>query len=131
MYRLRGFRGPGRVALINLINTFKLKDIAYLHVVNENQELTGIISFRDIRPLLGEEEAHYLIIAKDVATEEVATVSPEDNIQHALHIMNERGISQIPVVTVENGKKVIATLREKDVITAYDNAIIRHEIERG
>ena len=122
---------PEGMALINLINTFKVKDIAYLHVVNENHELTGIISFRDIRPLLGEEEAHYLIIAKDVATTDLATVSPEDSIQQALHLMNEQGISQIPVVTVDNGKKVIATLREKDVITAYDNAIIRHEIERG
>ena len=122
---------PEGMALINLINTFKVKDIAYLHVVNENHELTGIISFRDIRPLLGEEEARYLIIAKDVAATDLATVSPEDNIQHALHIMSKKGLSQLPVVAGDNGKKVIATLREKDVITAYDNAIIRHEIERG
>jgi len=122
---------PEGMALINLINTFKIKDVAYLHVVNENRELTGIISFRDIRPLLGEEEAHYLIIAKDVATTDLTTISPEDNIQHALHIMSERGISQLPVVAGDNGKKVIATLREKDVLTAYDNAVIRHEIEKG
>ena len=122
---------PEGMALINLINTFKIKDIAYLHVVNENHELTGMISFRDIRPLLGEEEAHYLIIAKDVAATDLATVSPEDNIQHAFHIMSEQGISQVPVVAGDNGKKVIATLKEKDVITAYDNAIIRHEIEKG
>ena len=122
---------PEGMALINLINTFKLKDIAYLHVVNEHHELTGMISFRDIRPLLGEEEAYYLIIAKDVAATDLATVSPEDNIQHAFHIMSEQGISQVPVVAGDNGKKVIATLKEKDVITAYDNAIIRHEIEKG
>jgi len=122
---------PEGMALINLVNTFKVKDIAYLHVVNENLELTGIISFRDIRPLLGEEEAHYLIIAKDVATTDLATINPEDNIQRALQIMSEQGISQLPVVTGDDGKKVIATLREKDVITAYDNAVIRHEIETG
>ncbi len=122
---------PEGMALINLVNTFKVKDIAYLHVVNENLELTGIISFRDIRPLLGEEEAHYLIIAKDVATTDLATINPEDNIQLALQIMSEQGISQLPVVAEDNGKKVIATLREKDVITAYDNAVIRHEIETG
>ena len=122
---------PEGMALINLINTFKVKDIAYLHVVNDNVELTGIISFRDIRPLLGEEEAHYLIIAKDVATTDLATINPEDNIQRALQIMSEQGISQLPVVAGDNGKKVIATVREKDVITAYDNAVIRHEIETG
>ncbi len=122
---------PEGMALINLVNTFKVKDIAYLHVVNDNLELTGIISFRDIRPLLGEEEAHYLIIAKDVATTDLATISPEDNIQRALQIMSEQGISQLPVVAGDNGKKMIATVREKDVITAYDNAVIRHEIETG
>lgn len=122
---------PEGMALIDLINTFKKKDVAYLHVVKNGMELTGIISFRDVRPLLGEEEAHYLIIAKDVATTDLATVRPEDNIQHAMHLMTERGISQVPVVGGEGGKRLIATLREKDVIGAYDSAVIRHEIEMG
>ncbi|MBW1779634.1 MAG: chloride channel protein [Deltaproteobacteria bacterium] len=122
---------PEGMALIDLINTFKIKDVSYLHVVDKDQRLVGIISFRDIRPLLEEEGVHYLIIAKDVATTDLATVGPEDTIQHALQIMSERGISQLPVVTVNNGKKVIATLREKDVIAAYDNAVIRREIDIG
>ena len=122
---------PEGMALINLINTFKIKNVSYLHVIDRDLALVGIISFRDIRPLLEEEGVHYLIIAKDVATTDLATVSPEDNIQHALHVMSERGISQLPVVTEHNGKQVIATLREKDVIAAYDNAVIRREIETG
>jgi len=122
---------PEGMALIDLINTFKIKDISYLHVVDNDQGLVGVISFRDIRPLLGEEDVHYLIIAKDVASTDLATVGPDDNIQHALQIMSERGISQLPVVMENNGKKVLATLREKDVIAAYDNAIIRREIDTG
>ena len=66
-----------------------------------------------------------------MATTDLATISPEDNIQRALQIMSEQGISQLPVVAGDNGKKMIATVREKDVITAYDNAVIRHEIETG
>ncbi len=122
---------PEGMALIDLINTFKIKDVSYLHVVDKDHHLVGIISFRDIRPLLEEEGVHYLIIAKDVATTDLATVGPEDNIQHALQIMSERGISQLPVVTADNGKQVIATLREKDVIAAYDHAVIRREIDTG
>jgi len=122
---------PEGMALIDLINTFKIKDVSYLHVVDKDQGLVGIISFRDIRPLLGEEGVHYLIIAKDVATTDLATVGPEDNIQHALQIMSERGISQLPVVMEDNGRRVLATLREKDVIAAYDNAVIRREIGTG
>lgn len=122
---------PENMVLLNLINTFKTRDVSYLHVVNQDQELTGIISFRDIRPLLGEEEVHYLIIARDVATTDVATVGPEDSIQLALHKMSERGISQLPVVVEGNGRQVIATLREKDVMAAYDSAVVRREIEEA
>jgi len=45
--------------------------------------------------------------------------------------MSDRGISQLPVLGGDNGKKVIATLRERDVFAAYDKAVIRREIEMG
>ncbi len=115
--------------LRDLINTFKTKDVSYLHMINESHDLTGIISFRDIRGLLQEEDLHLLVIAKDVATTDLETLRPEDNILVALESMGKRGIAQLPVVGGNNGKKVIGTLRDKDVIAAYDKAVIRHEIE--
>ncbi len=117
--------------LLDLINTFKRADVSYLHVVNENGDLTGIISFRDIRPLFEERDLHSLVVAKDVATGDLKTVRPHDSILTALKTMSDLGISQLPVVGGENGRKVIGTLRDKDVIAAYDKAIIRKEIEAG
>jgi CIC family chloride channel protein len=122
---------PEDLNLKDLIRTFKERDASYLHMVNKEYELTGIISFRDIRPLLQEEELHYLVVASEIATDNVATVNPEDTIQAALHIMGKRGISQLPVIEGSDGKKIIGTLREKDLLTAYDKAVIRQEIERG
>jgi len=122
---------PEDMNLKDLIRTFKIKDASYLHVVNKNSDLTGIISFRDIRPLLQEVALHYLVVAREIATANVATVSSEDRIQTALHIMGKRGISQLPVVAGANGRKVIGTLREKDLLAAYDKAVIRQEIKRG
>lgn len=122
---------PEGMRLLDLIRTFKTEDVSYLHVVNGNGDLTGIISFRDIRPLFQEEDLHLLVVAKDVATKDLKTVTPRDSILKALQTMGELGISQLPVVGGENGKKVIGTLRDKDVIAAYDKAIIRHEIETG
>ncbi|MDY7001879.1 MAG: CBS domain-containing protein, partial [Thermodesulfobacteriota bacterium] len=120
---------PEGMALMDLINTFKTKDVSYLHVVNMSGDLTGIISFRDIRGMLEEEGLKKLIIAKDVATTEMVTVGLEDNIQVALRLMSEWGISQVPVLGGDSGKKVLGALREKDVISAYDKAVIRREIE--
>jgi len=122
---------PEGMHLLELIRTFKTEDVSYLHVVDKNGDLTGIISFRDIRPLFQEEELHLLVVAKDVATTDLKTVKPQDSILKALQYMSDLGISQLPVVGGENGKKVIGTLRDKDVIAAYDKAVIRHEIEAG
>jgi CIC family chloride channel protein len=99
--------------------------------VDGNKDLTGIISFRDIRPIFQEEGLNLLVVAKDVATTNLKTVKRQDSILKALQIMGELGISQLPVVEGENERKVIGTLRDKDVIAAYDKAIIRHEIEAG
>jgi CIC family chloride channel protein len=43
--------------------------------------------------------------------------------------MSQWGISQLPVVDGEGGEQVIGVLRQKDVIAAYDKAVIRREIE--
>jgi len=115
--------------LIDLINTFKRMDVSYLHVVDGNGDLSGIISFRDVRPLLQEEALHHLVVARDVATTDLVTVTPDENILTAFQMMSDSGISQLPVVSEENGKKLVGTLRDKDIMAAYDKAVIRHEIE--
>lgn len=119
---------PESLPLLDVIKTFKHADVSYLHTVNNDGNLTGIISFRDIRPIIHEEGLQYLIIARDVATADVVTVSPEDNIQAALKLMGSRGVSQLPVVQQTNGPKLLGTLRQKDVLAAYDKAVIRREI---
>lgn len=120
---------PESMPLSGIIETFKGEDVSYLHVISEDETLTGIISFRDIRSLLHEEQLFTLVIAKDVATTPVLTVTADDDIQEALHMMSERGVSQLPVVSAQNGNKVVGTLRQKDVVAAYDKAVIRKELE--
>jgi CIC family chloride channel protein len=120
---------PENIQLVDIINSLKTQDVSYLHVVSEGDELTGIISFRDIRPALQEEALKRLVIARDVATTDVITIRPSDNIQLALQEMGSRGISQLPVVAEDGSRKVIGTLSKKDVLAAYDKAVFQREIE--
>lgn len=89
----------GGVAEEEKCRTLKTHDISYLPMVNGKAELTGIISFRDIRPVLTLKD---LIIARDVATTKVFTVNASDSVQVALEVMDRRGISQLPVVSEDN-----------------------------
>jgi CIC family chloride channel protein len=120
---------PEGATLDEIIHAFKNRDASYLHVVNHDGELTGIISFRDIRSVLDEEALMPLVVAKDVATPRVITVTPSDSIQLALKRMSEKGVSQLPVVSEENRHKLLGTLRHKDVMAAYDRAVLRREME--
>ena len=120
---------PESMHLEDVINTLKNYNVSYLHMVNGRDELTGIISFRDIRPVLQEDTLKRLIIARDIATMEVLTVRASDNVQLALEIMGRRGISQLPVVAEDSDMKVIGTVSKKDVLAAYEKTVVRREIE--
>ncbi len=120
--------------LADIIKAFQDHNVSYLEVVNEAGELSGIISFRDIRLVLGEEQLSHLIVAQDVATSPVVTVSPLEDADTALRRMGRTGVSQLPVVDQHNLKRVIGTVHEKDITAAYNRATlsisqIKHDSE--
>ncbi len=113
--------------LTGIIKTFQENNASYLQVVNRSDELSGVISFRDIRQIMQEASLAHLIIAKDVATSPVITVTPEENLEEALRKLSSTGVSQLPVVDQDNPRKVIGTLDNKDINAAYDRAALAME----
>jgi CIC family chloride channel protein len=120
---------PEGAHLQEVIDRLKTRDASYLHMVNEREELTGVISFRDIRSALQEETLSSLVIAKDVASVDIVTIRPSDSLLVALQEMGSRGISQLPVISEDDGGKIIGTVSQRDVMTAYDRAVLNREVE--
>jgi len=106
--------------LTDIIKTFQDYNVSYLEVVNENNELCGIISFRDIRPVFFEEQLGPLVVAKEVATSPVVTVTQLEDVETALRKMGQTGVSQLPVVDQHNPRRVIGVIHEKDITAAYN-----------
>jgi len=122
---------PRSASLGRIIWVFKTENAPYLHVVNDAGELTGIISFRDIRSVLNEDELAELVIAEDIATRDLVTVRSDDTLQDALDKITRRGVSQLPVLQSGLGSKLVGTLTESDINAAYNSALIRDEIIKG
>ena len=123
---------PEDMYLVDIIEMLKAEDVSYLHMVGDDGGLKGIISFTDIRSALQEEGLEYLVIAKDVATTNVISITPSDSIQDALYKMGRNGISHLPVVDEEDNRKVVGTLTKKDVMAIYNRAVInREEMKSG
>jgi CIC family chloride channel protein len=118
---------PEDMYLVDIFKILKTENVSYLHMVGDDGGLKGIISFSDIRSALLEEGLKYLVIARDVATADVITISPSDSIQDALYRMGRNGISHLPVVEEEDSGKIIGTLDKKNVMAAYNKAILDRE----
>ncbi len=120
---------PESLSLDGILFTFKTEDAPYLYVVDSDDRLSGIISFRDIRYLLREEGLEHLLIAKDIATTgDLAVVTPSNTLKDALDLLTKRGIAQLPVVHSLEDMKPVGTLTESALTGAYNQALVRREI---
>jgi chloride channel protein, CIC family len=88
-------------------------------VVDRAGDLNGILSLTDIRKVIMEKDLHRLVVAKDIATREVLTVTPDDSLHVALKKMTEAEIRELPVVSGENPRRVVSMVSRKDVIRTY------------
>ncbi len=93
-----------------------------LLVVDIHGMLKGIISIKTLTNLLGHSEIENIIIAKDIATENIITTTIDDNIHNLLHKIGFKDINVMPVVDKNNTNHVIGIVRRKDIINAYNNA---------
>jgi CIC family chloride channel protein len=118
---------PEDMHLVDIVEILKRENVSYLHMVGNDGRLKGIISFSDIRSALQEEGLEYLVIARDVATTDIITISPSDSIQDALYKMGRNAISHLPVVEEDDNRKIIGTLNKKDVIAVYNRAVLGKE----
>jgi CIC family chloride channel protein len=100
-------------------------------VLNEAEELSGVITLWDLRRVLRKgEKAAALLTALDVKTSEVVTVHPEDDFEVALHLLEHRNFSSLPVVLPPEGKKVVGILKIEDALTAYNQRLLKDQTFR-
>lgn len=101
---------------------------SYFPVVDGKGDMTGIFSLQDLRMVLMEDIAALdpLVLAKDIATTDgLITVTPEDDLDSVFKKFGQKNIEEIPVVSPEEPSRVIAMVRRKDVIEAYNKEILR------
>ncbi len=97
-------------------------------VVNDANELTGILSFFDYNEALFDENLKDLIIAKDLATTNIVTVSLNDNLYDAFEKISVKDFSILPVVSPDNPKQLMGVLSRRDIIGAYEKAVLKKSL---
>lgn len=98
-------------------------------VLNQRDELAGVLSLRDLRASLDKFEVlKEMVIADDLMTKEVITLSAEDNLEVALHLFESYRVSFVPITDSANPKKVIGILKKDDLLQAYEERVLKDRI---
>ncbi len=114
-------------AIINLVSDSR--DF-YFPVINEKDEMTGVFSLNDVRRFMKEEEhLRHIIIAKDIAATDVITTFPDENLSEVIKKFSKLNIDEVPVMESQGSRRVVAMIKRKDVIDAYNREMIRRDIE--
>lgn len=92
---------------------------SYFPVVDKAGKMTGILSINDIREVLFDDNLRDLVVAKDVATSEVARVRQGDTLRKALDIMSRLQIDELPVVADGRPDEIETMLSKQDIINYY------------
>lgn len=93
--------------------------IGALLVLNDNQQLVGILSERDIIREAARNDQVLSQAVAQVMTPEVVTGTPEDDIYSVAHVMTERRFRHLPIV--EEGQ-LIGMISIGDIMKAQRDA---------
>jgi CIC family chloride channel protein len=88
-------------------------------VVDGAGRLTGIFTLRDIRFALLGSDLGPLVLATDLATRPVLTVTPRDDLNTALRRLTELNIDEIPVVAPDDPTRLVGLLHRRELVSAY------------
>jgi CIC family chloride channel protein len=101
---------------------------AYFPVVNKAGELAGIFSVNDIRRILNEDLPPGLIIARDLATQQVISATPDEHLTEVMKKITSRNLDEIPVVESDNPRRVKYMLSRRAVLAHYAEEVEKTRI---
>ena len=103
-------------AILRLVSDAKC---AYFPVVNSGGDMVGIFSLNDIRRILNEDLPPGLIIARDLATEQVISATPDEHLTEVMKKITSLNLEEIPVVESDNNRRVQYMLSRRAVLAHY------------
>lgn len=105
--------------LISTIMDAKYGDI---FVINRHNQYVGVITLKDVRQALLDNDLADLLIAGDLAVD-IPPVKINDPVTLAIHKIREHNIENIPVVVSDKNREFAGIINHRDIIETYYKTI--------
>jgi len=110
-------------SLTELTQRFAHSTQACFPVVDDQQQLLGMIDADDIRRVITETGVGDLIIARDIEIPPV-TVTPDDSLLAAINNLVRTQSNELVVVDQKDSRQLVDTLSRGDIIAAYNRQVV-------
>jgi len=97
-------------------------------VLNAQNKLVGILSFNDYSEAIFDENLKDLVVAKDLASGNVVTVTTDDDLFTALEKISRKDFSTMPVVSPDDPAELVGVITRRDIIGSYEKAVLKKSL---
>ncbi len=112
------------ISLRELIKILQKSRHSTFPVTDHEKTLVGMLSLKDFREVVFEDSLFDIVVARDIATIPAISVTPEDNLETALQLIDLNGIGRLPVVkSVDGHEKLVGILSQSDITAAYNHEL--------
>ncbi|MBN1666024.1 MAG: chloride channel protein, partial [Anaerolineales bacterium] len=122
---------PPDMPLVELVNIFERTGSHGFPVVNQQNQLVGLVSLSDYRRASGEGLSLENRTVADIATPHPLTAYPDDTLRAVLQRMAPRDLSRLPVVERQQPDRLVGIIRRANIIKAYDLGLVRRGFALG
>ena len=97
-------------------------------VLNADNELSGILSFNDYNEAIFDENLKGIVVAGDLATTDLVTITMDENLWTALEKISSKDFAVLPVVSAKKSNKLKGVISRRDIIGAYNKAVLKKSL---
>ena len=98
-------------------------------VLTPDGRLMGVLTLRELRGYLDAVELADLVVAEDVATEDVPVLTVNDTLERAMHLFAESDLEELPVVEDLKSRRFVGLLTRRQAFTARGRVMAEWEME--
>ena len=101
--------------VVRIIMEAKYGDV---FVINRHKQLAGVITLKDVRQALLDNDLSDLLIAGDLLID-ISPVKEDDSVSLAIQKIREYNIENIPVIKSDKNSEFIGIINHRDIIETY------------
>jgi CIC family chloride channel protein len=122
---------PEGLSLIDMAEKISKSKYNSFPMLNAENKLAGIISFNDYNEAIFDDDLKNIVVAKDIASTDLVTVTSDDDLYTALEKISRKDFSTLPVVSPNDPHELVGIVTRRDIIGTYEKAVVKKSLFNG